>query len=459
MPISQNLKSWLISNKMWIKSNSDKEKTHNAMEFGRFLSIKPKFIDKFRKKLAKTLSNGEKNYILEIRTDYFKFMVDVDFKSEYGLNIEEKKILLNLIQRAIIEVVGNKIENNYVIVSSTEDEEMIKDGQKMIKVGFHLIWPNIIVNEDDARFLRSAIIQYLEKSGQRFISLGDWEDIIDSSIYNTHHALRMNGSNKHMKCKECKAKKSLREECSNCNMSGWLDVGRVYRPYLIIEPDNTYNNDLLNELQNDYYKDLVYTSIRTENDKSNISIEERPDWFSENKYTEHCKRKKGKKKYSGSRSVKTNPIKNSRNSDEISEKDPRYIKTKNYLESELFRLSPSFDDIELDKLKKIHFSKSFFYVFTSKSHFCLNMNREHSSNHIYFVINKNTKDVYQKCPSPWTNLDGVRCEEFHSKSLKLPKELYKLLFEENKNVSINCTPIQKKKENKVKSLLYLSLDD
>lgn len=320
----------------------------------------------------------------------------------------------------------------------------------------------MIVNEHEARLLRSAIIQYLEKSEEQFLSFGSWEDIIDPSLYDNYHALRMNGSNKYATCPKCKNKKKIKYECMTCNTLGRIDVGRVYKPYLIINPDNTYNNELLLELQNDYYKNLKYTSIRSDNYESTIVLNNPPSWFSNNKYNLHNSRRSSKKKVP-SKSVKKNPLKNAKNQEEISERDEKYIQLKKYLESELFRLSKYYSDIDLDRLKKIFHNRSFYYVFTCKSHYCMNMKREHSSNHIYFIINKKSKDVYQKCQSPWKNIDGICCEDFKSRSLSLPDELYKILFVD-KSDSEKSTPRKKLKTTKKsiidkKSLLNLSLDD
>lgn len=460
MPLSKNFIKWLKINKALINFGSDREKTHNVFEYGKFLSIHKDIREEFYKRLVESLNNGETNFIAEVRSEYFKFMVDIDFKSEFALTKDEKLVLLNLIQKSITETVGDKIENNYCIISSTQDQEITHEGEKMVKMGFHLIWPNMVVSEDEARFFRSAIIQYLEKAEEKFLSFGDWTDVVDASIYDVYHALRMNGSNKHEKCKTCKKKDVKRDECMDCNRTGWIDKGRVYDPFLIINPDLSYNSNLLKELQEDRAKDLMYTSIRTDLYKTNVDIKQKPFWFSDSKYEEHSSRKKKKNK-SQSKSVKKNPLKNGKNQEDIPNTDKIYRQLKKFLQSELFRLSNNYSDIELDRLKKISINRKFVYVFTTKSHYCMNMEREHSSNHIYFVINSK-KEVVQKCPSPWKNPDGICCNEFRSRPLAIPKDLYELLFLEKKEVKTilkdKKTVLDKKKDLR-KSLLHLSLDD
>ena len=59
---------------------------------------------------------------------------------------------------------------------------------------------------------------------------------------------------------------------------------------------------------------------------------------------------------------------------------------------------------------------------------CLNMQREHNSNHIYFIISEKT--IIQKCFSPWKNLKGEECRKFKSKPMNINKKLKDILFNE-----------------------------
>lgn len=422
--IDKNLKTWLETNKMWVRSDTDKEKTHNVMEYGMFLSIKDDFKEEFYRKLAKTLDEGKINYLLEIRTDYFKFMVDVDFKNELGLSNDDKFKLLTYIHKAVNMLLDdNHKHKNNMIVSTCKDEQVEHRKQQMMKIGFHLIWPDIIVSVDEALYLRSAIIQFLEQSDFYLSSLEDWETIIDKSLYDNMHALRMNGSSKNVICPECKGKSKLRNECYHCRRSGKINEGRIYYPYLIFDYQNNLDEKLLNKLIKDNYLNLIKTSIRTNATKTNIKIKF-PEWFSHNKYVTHNKTRQRKSK-DYKCDIFTSIKKE--NKEEISETDKRYKTLKSFMINELFKLSRYFDHIELDKLIKITDKKKCTYIFSTKSMYCLNMKREHSSNHIYFVIDKN--NIYQKCPSPWKNSDDFYCCDFKSESLKINKELQILLFE------------------------------
>lgn len=445
MPFSENLKKWLNHHKMLIKKNDQvKERTHNVMEYGLFLSIKNKYHDTFLKKLSES---NVKNFLLEIRTDYFKFMVDIDLKNELGLTSIQKKQLLNITNSAVNQMIDDTIDNQ-VIISSCKDEEITYLNQNMIKVGFHLIWPYLIVGVDEALKLRSAIIQSLENSNLNIMALEDWETIIDISIYNENHALRMNGSRKKGPCPICKNKKSQKQDCTTCNSAGLLDIGRVYKPFLVLNKDNTENDELLSKLKNNKYLELKLTSIRTDEDETNIKFKQPlPIWFSKNKYNQHLRKKRITKKKK--KTLNNDPFQNSNSNSEqieISENDPIYTQLNKFLISELFKLSIHYKDIRLSTLKKIINKKNYYYVFSSDSKFCLNMNREHSNNHIYFVIdNKGT--VYHKCPSPWHNSANQFCKDFRSKSILLNTKTFELLFTDKNKIP-----------NKVKKVIEPELD-
>ena len=429
MPLDINFKNWLSKNNMWLKNGkTGKEHTHNVMEYGCFLSVKEEFKDKFIKKLSKTIDKGQINFLLEVRSDYFKFMVDVDFKSEFGLTSEEKLNLIKTIQTSVNSCIN--IEDNLLIVSSTKDEQIIYQDEEMVKIGMHLIWPNLIVGMNEARFLRSAIIQYLDLNIKSF-SINNWEMIIDNSIYDNQHGLRMNSSNKNGVCPKCKNNKIKKEQCIKCNRTGWFDQVRVYKPTLVMN-NEIIDNDILQILQNDTFKNLKTTSIRSNCNESNIEIDENkfPKWFSKDKYATHLYR--GNKKQNKI-NPKLHPFQKYKPTEqnEISQDSIIYKALITYLKSQLYKISSEYEDIEFGKLKKITLKKNqFLYILATRHHFCLNMNRIHSSNHIYFQINGYNKlrEIIQKCSSPYKNSNDIYCKDFKSIPIKLNDKIYNILF-------------------------------
>lgn len=65
------------------------------------------------------------------------------------------------------------------------------------------------------------------------------------------------------------------------------------------------------------------------------------------------------------------------------------------------------------------------------SHYCQNVERNHKSNHIYFVLN-NTRHIYQKCYNNSNEYSGRKiclCKDYKSKKIKLNKLTYDTFIE------------------------------
>ena len=192
------------------------------------------------------------------------------------------------------------------------------------------------------------------------------------------------------------------------------------------------NNDMLKILQEDTYENLKMTSIRTRLNESNIKIDESkyPIWFCKNKYQTHLYRGNKKERKLNEKVYNLN-VKYSTQT-EISQEAFIYKKLTSYITSQLYRISDQYNDIKFDRLKKIFIGKKgkFLYILSTDSHYCLNIDREHSSNHIYFQIDGGkSRSISQKCLSPWKSENGDHCINFKSKPIKLNDKIYDILFE------------------------------
>lgn len=101
--------------------------------------------------------------------------------------------------------------------------------------GYHLYWPDLIVDYDTAMAIRAGIISGLDSLpwSEDFGSMSmDWEDILDTAVYcktNTGGGLRMVGAPKAVPCPNSGC---VREEAMNCpcfDTDGKvIDTGNVY---------------------------------------------------------------------------------------------------------------------------------------------------------------------------------------------------------------------------------------
>lgn len=92
------------------------------------------------------------------------------------------------------------LDRDTCVVSMAPPRLVLKNKNTGVKVGIHLIWPNICVTKSTAMQLRSIIITGLNEHCAGRV----WEEIVDASVYRKLSSLRMIGSFKPKTCEECR---------------------------------------------------------------------------------------------------------------------------------------------------------------------------------------------------------------------------------------------------------------
>ena len=140
--------------------------THVIMSGG-ILHVPETEVEEFHRAYIEAINSGSKLYVVEQKTDRFKFFVDLDYKAPEKLSDED----LNQFCSIIDEVVGSKC----LIARAQVRQVKGDDGQPTLKSGVHLHWPDVIVTRTRALNLRSKIIESLGP--------GPWDKVIDASVY------------------------------------------------------------------------------------------------------------------------------------------------------------------------------------------------------------------------------------------------------------------------------------
>lgn len=112
-----------------------------------------------------SLLQNKKLYVVEQKTDPFRFFVDLDYKAPEALTGEE----LIRICRIMCNVIGQ------ACLVALADPRMI--GQ-LVKTGVHIHWPDLHVTKQEAVQWRSQIILALSEQIQY-----DWAPAIDLAVY------------------------------------------------------------------------------------------------------------------------------------------------------------------------------------------------------------------------------------------------------------------------------------
>ena len=136
--------------------------THVLMDGGQ-LHVPEAETDAFWTEYVSSIFAGQKLYVVEQKTESFKFFVDVDFKSDVALGDESAFELCVKIQEAV--GVGK-------CLAARAPSRPIKDE---IKSGLHIHWPELVVTRNEAMALRTRILLSLDHEA--------WAEVIDASVY------------------------------------------------------------------------------------------------------------------------------------------------------------------------------------------------------------------------------------------------------------------------------------
>lgn len=120
----------------------------------------------FHRNYLDTINSGTKLYVVEQKTERFKFFIDLDYKAHDKLSDED----LNQFCTIIHEAIGSSSTPYF---AARAQPRPIKDN--LIKSGVHIHWPDIVVTRNQALNLRTKIIESLGE--------GQWDEIIDASVY------------------------------------------------------------------------------------------------------------------------------------------------------------------------------------------------------------------------------------------------------------------------------------
>lgn len=138
--------------------------THVLMDGGQ-LYVPDHELGDFYQAYLCDLAQGRRLYVVEQKTDIFKFFVDIDFKASRALEDDDARDLC-------LKIHGGVGRSRCLVARAPV--RTLADGT--VKSGFHLHWPELNVTRQEALALRTKIL----------LALGDgdeWAQIIDASVY------------------------------------------------------------------------------------------------------------------------------------------------------------------------------------------------------------------------------------------------------------------------------------
>jgi len=234
--------------------NSKHDISHVLMDGG-VLSVPFDRLGLFYDICIQCIKSGEKIYVVEQKTEIYNFFLDIDYTSEYALDLEEIQNFSKLIFEKIKQFSSL---NQKCIISLAKPK---KKGNK-IKTGVHLNFPKLYVDKSRAIQLMYHIIHALSEEYPYL----DWSKFIDPSVYGSLETnakgsgFRMPWSHKKSKHESCNG-----SGCIDCENSGKITEVH-YLPVYLLED----NKIIELPIENPPMKELLWlTTLRTDKSISN----------------------------------------------------------------------------------------------------------------------------------------------------------------------------------------------
>lgn len=140
--------------------------THVLMSGG-ILFVPTEETTEFYQSCVDAIKSGTKLYVVEQKTERFKFFVDLDYKAQEKLADSDLSQFCSIIHDAL--------ETDSRCLVARAQPRPVKEG---IKSGVHVHWPDLVVTRNQALQFRTKIILKLTE----YVA-ADWDRIIDASVY------------------------------------------------------------------------------------------------------------------------------------------------------------------------------------------------------------------------------------------------------------------------------------
>jgi hypothetical protein len=135
---------------------------------GGILHVPPEETQEFYREYIEAIKLGTKLYVVEQKTESFKFFVDLDYKAPEKLSDED------LVQ--FCSIIHESLETKSPCLIARARPRPVGEG--LIKSGVHIHWPNLTVTRTQAMNLRTKIITSLSDAVPF-----EWDKVIDASVY------------------------------------------------------------------------------------------------------------------------------------------------------------------------------------------------------------------------------------------------------------------------------------
>lgn len=422
------LYEWLWENRFFtklLKDGTEPTSSHHLMngKYGGVLCVPGEKNAEFLAKYVDACHAGWDVYVSELRTPIFPFMVDLDILQP---KLITKGALCQILQQLYTTsrkfFPGSQRDPSPVfdmLILTREPSQ--KDD--MYKQGIHVIFPNLLVDGVEAVRIRDAVVANLS----RLLPAHDWCKVVDAAIYKPSGGLRMPLSHKLVRCGSCKDQEAEKQVCATCRGKGKVKggVGDMYQLWEYWSNGETCESKT-DAMVNDYV--LVKTaSLRKFGESLTPGFEVYPG----------CPAPKDER-----------DVVEVQTDDGVILEFAEDYEAKKRMKQKVpvIRGSPAWSEIQKfiscnapSVYHEVVISgvttnpKMSAYTVTLKgegSSYCMNIQRSHKTNTVYFVVTK--EGMVQKCFCRCDTLVGRRsglCKNYKSHVFKISPQLHTALFD------------------------------
>ena len=384
-------KSWCAAQRF----NNATNLSHVLMDGG-VLSVPFDKLNEFHERYINAVKGGERLYVVEQKSEKYNFFVDIDYKDESSLDLDEIK--------DICKVICDKVKRHGgrdCLISVSPPK---KCGE-LTKTGVHLNWSGFVVDQSSAIALREHILVALSKAKKNV----DWNDIIDAAVYG-NVARKTKGSGFRMPWSYKKAKHDVcdGQGCSGCE-KGKVDQ-LAYLPVFV------YRHGPLStilQIGQEPSLDILKMAVVRTDEPQTTHVEPPSTVVKEGSFTE------------------------TQTKDEVHDDEVKNM-VEEFIRSNMEGQSSAY-------VPKI-FKKKDTYLVQTTSKYCENLKREHGSNHVWFIISGKT--ILQKCFCLCETLRGRRqgfCKDFCGRRHQLTPTIIDRLYPKKEDIQ-RCPEIKQRVE-------------
>ena len=382
-------KSWCADQRF----NNATNLSHVLMDGG-VLSVPFDKLNDFHEQYVSAVKRGEKLYVVEQKSERYNFFVDIDYKDESSLDLEEIKSVCKVICDEV------KRHGGRDCLISVAPPKPCGD---LVKTGVHLNWPGFVVDQTSAVALRDHILVALSKANGAV----DWNEIIDAAVYG-NASRKTKGSGFRMPWSYKKAKHDIcgGQGCTECE-KGKVDQV-AYLPLFVYRPGPPLSAIL--QIGQEPTLDILKMAVVRTDEPQTIHVEPPSITVKEGSFTRE-------------------QMKDEVHDDELKGKIEEFIRSN--LEGQSNAYVPKI------------FKKKDTYLVQTTSKYCENLKREHGSNHVWFIISG--KMIIQKCFCLCETLRGRRdgfCKDFCGRRHQLTPTIIDRLYPNKEDIH-KCPEIKK----------------